>query len=95
MQYATNTPREDERTEKRAAAIAVAVTKPMNDHGAMAVESVDTNACYQVVEYASPRLRRYLGRFSRGETIALELERIETRGNCWRAVAVAGPSAEI
>jgi hypothetical protein len=66
----------------------------MNDHGAMTVEESATNASYQVVEYASPALRERLERLSRGDEVTLELERIETRGNCWRAVAIASRPAE-
>ena len=81
-------------TSRRPTTVTVRVARSMNDHGAMTVEEPETNACYQIVEYASPRLRRYLDRFSRGEVLSLELERIETRGNCWRAVGVTSSRVE-
>lgn len=76
----------------------VRVIRQMNDHGAMTVEVVGTNATRHIVEYASPSLRQTLSALPVGATVPLLLEPLGTRANVWRAVRltaepVASPSA--
>lgn len=72
----------------------VRVIRQMNDHGAMTVETVETNATRHVVEYASPTLRRTLAALPVGATVPLVLEPLGTRANVWRAARLtADPTA--
>lgn len=72
----------------------VRVIRQMNDHGAMTVEAVDTNATRHIVEYASPTLRQTLAALPVGATVPVVLEPLGARANVWRAVRLtADPTA--
>lgn len=56
----------------------------------MTVEVHDSNEHRQVVAFAAD-LRATFANLPRGTTIPVEMERLHTRGNCWRVTNV-GPA---
>jgi hypothetical protein len=68
----------------------VGVTQGVNDHGTMTVEVAESNDCRHVVAFAEG-LRAVFDDLPEGTTVPVEMERLHTRGNCWRITAV-GPT---
>jgi hypothetical protein len=64
------------------------VRRPMNEHGALALECPSSGACYHVVEYANSRIRELLADVDPGSRVRVELERAGARANVWRATRV-------
>ncbi|KTG08867.1 hypothetical protein AUR64_13715 [Haloprofundus marisrubri] len=73
------------------AAELVTVRKEMNAHGAMTVEAVDSNATRHIAEYETSQLQSTLQQLPAGASVPLELRPVGTRGNVWRATALARP----
>jgi hypothetical protein len=65
----------------------------MNDHGTMTVETLETNECRHLVDYASERVRSVLSGLPAGTTIPVRMSRVGSRSNAWRARGL--PSAEL
>ncbi|WP_216824786.1 hypothetical protein [Salinigranum rubrum] len=68
----------------------VTVRRTVNEHGTMTVEVHDSNEYRQVVAFAAD-LRAVFANLPTGTTIPVEMERLHTRGNCWRVTSV-GPT---
>lgn len=68
----------------------VTVQRPVNQHGTMTVEVHDSNEWRQVVSFAAD-LRAIFADLPEGTTVPVEMERLHTRGNCWRVTSV-GPT---
>lgn len=66
--------------------VTVVVRRPMNGHGTMTVEVVETNETRHVVDYATPLIRSTLSALPEGTTIPVELVRVGIRSNVWRVV---------
>lgn len=66
----------------------VRIVRTMNSHGAMTVETHDTNATRHVVDYASTDLQSTLRQLPEGSSIPLELESAGSRANVWKAVGI-------
>jgi hypothetical protein len=64
------------------------IVSPLNDHGALTVRARDTNATYQVVEFATPELRERVAGLPAGNDIRLGLRRAGIRANVWCAEGV-------
>lgn len=68
------------------------VVYEQNARGAMTLRDDETNATYQVVEYAVPDVRTAASRLDPGTMVEVDLERIGCRANVWRARALTGPT---
>ncbi len=68
----------------------VTVRRTVNEHGTMTVEVHDSNEYRQIVAFAAD-LRAVFASLPTGTTIPVEMERLHTRGNCWRVTSV-GPT---
>jgi hypothetical protein len=68
----------------------VTVQRSVNEHGTMTVEVHDSNEYRQVVAFAAD-LRMVFADLPEGTTVPVEMERLHTRGNCWRVTSV-GPT---
>lgn len=68
----------------------VTVRRTVNQHGTMTVEVHDSNEWRQVVAFAAD-LRMVFSDLPEGTTLPVEMERLHTRGNCWRVTSV-GPT---
>lgn len=68
----------------------VTVRRAVNQHGTMTVEVHDANEWRQVVSFAAD-LRMVFSDLPEGTTVPVEMERLHTRGNCWRVTSV-GPT---
>jgi hypothetical protein len=66
----------------------VTILKEMNDHDAMCVEVLEENATRHIVDYDSVELQQTLEALPEGASLPLQLERLEDRGNVWRAVGI-------
>lgn len=65
-----------------------------NAYGAITLRDGDTNATYQVVEYAAPDLQATAGRLNPGATVEVDLMRVGCRANAWRAQALSVVDSE-
>jgi hypothetical protein len=65
----------------------------MNDHGTMTVETLETNECRHLVDYASERIRGVLSGLPAGTTIPVRMTRVGSRSNAWRVRGL--PSADL
>lgn len=65
----------------------VTIRRPVNDHGAMTVEVVETNAHRTVVSFDGD-LRSTLAALPTGTTLPMALERLPERGDCWHVADV-------
>lgn len=65
----------------------------MNDHGTMTVETLETNECRHLVDYASDRIRAVLSGLPAGTTVPVRMTRVGSRSNAWRVRGL--PSAEL
>lgn len=77
--------------ESRRSGVRAVVVREQNPHGAMTLRDDETDATYNVVEYASPELRSVAGRLDRGVTVEVDLIRIGCRGNGWGVRSLAIP----
>lgn len=68
----------------------VTVHRRVNEHGTMTVDVHGSNEYRQVVAFAAD-LRAVFGDLPEGTTVPVEMERLHTRGNCWRVTSV-GPA---
>ena len=66
----------------------VTVREPMNDYGSMLVSVDETNCTRHIVEYEDDDLETALAGLPAGSTLSMQMEQIETRGNCWRVTAL-------
>lgn len=64
------------------------VTRPMNSHGALTVESATGHRAFHVVEYATPGIRAAMARLRGGTVVRVSLVALAARGDSWRAVGV-------
>jgi len=64
--------------------ISCTVEQPMNSHGAMTLAEEHGNRTFQVVDYGSPRIQASLFRCRHGESIRVQLKRVDSRGEAWR-----------
>jgi len=67
-----------------------AIDRPMNSHGALTLTEVTGSRTYQVVEYATPDVKKALARADRGSTVRVWLEPLTSRGDAWEAVEIRG-----
>ncbi|SDM39265.1 hypothetical protein SAMN04487949_1508 [Halogranum gelatinilyticum] len=74
--------------QTRDTATLVRITRTMNSHGAMTVETHDTNATRYVVDYADEDLRATLRQLPEGSSIPLTLESAGSRANVWKAIDI-------
>jgi hypothetical protein len=77
-----------------AAAVSVVIRRSMNDHGAMTVETEETNETRHLVDYASERVRSVLSGLPSGTTVPVEMTRVGSRSNVWRASALPSVRSE-
>jgi hypothetical protein len=68
----------------------VTIRRSVNEYGTMTVEAHDSNQYRQVVAFAAD-LRAVFADLPAGTTVPVRMERLHTRGNCWRVTSV-GPS---
>lgn len=66
----------------------VTVREPMNDYGSMLVSIDESSSTRHIVEYADDDIESALSGLPAGSTLSVEMEQIETRGNCWRVTAL-------
>lgn len=66
----------------------VVVWREMNDHGAMTVFVPGERSFRHVVGYDSPDVRATLRRLPASATLPVAMERIVSRGDCWRIADV-------
>ncbi len=67
-----------------------AIDRPMNSHGGLTLTEVTGNRTYQVVEYATPAVKKALANVDGGSTVRVWLEPLTSRGDAWEAVDVRG-----
>lgn len=67
----------------------VRVERPMNNHGGMRLSAVSGSQTFQVVDYATDAVRLALARAVDGAITTVRLVALGSRGDAWRAVAVA------
>lgn len=60
------------------------VVYEQNAHGAMTMRNLQTNATYQIVDYASRDLRQQAASLDQGMKTTLRVSRTGERGNLWR-----------
>jgi hypothetical protein len=64
----------------------------MNDHGAMTVETEETNEVRHLVDYGSDHVRSVLAALPAGATVPVRMTRVGSRSNAWRASGLpSGP----
>jgi hypothetical protein len=56
----------------------------MNDHGAITVETEETNEVRHLVDYDSDRVRSVLADLPAGTTVPVRMTRVGSRSNAWR-----------
>jgi hypothetical protein len=80
-----------QRAVTRDARTTVTIRRTVNEHGTMTVEVRGSNEQRHVVEYGEG-IREVFAPLPEGTTLPVEMERLHTRGNCWRLTAV-GPTS--
>jgi hypothetical protein len=76
----------------RSAPVSVVIRRAMNDHGAMTVETEETNEVRHLVDYGSDHVRSVLAALPAGATVPVRMTRVGSRSNAWRASGLpSGP----
>ena len=79
-----------------ATTVSVVIRQSMNDHGAVMVETQETNETRHLVEYASERVRSVLAGLPEGTTLPVQMTRVGGRSNVWRVSGLpSGPFASL
>lgn len=68
----------------RSAPVSVVIRRAMNDHGAITVETEETNEVRHLVDYDSDRVRSVLADLPAGTTVPVRMTRVGSRSNAWR-----------
>ncbi|WP_318567101.1 hypothetical protein [Salinigranum marinum] len=79
------------RAVTRDARTTVTTRRAVNEHGTVIVEGRGSNEQRHVVEYATG-VREVFAPLPEGTTLPVEMDRLHSRGNCWRLTAV-GPTS--
>lgn len=66
----------------------VTVRLPMNNAGALTLESIDGKRTFHVVDHATPEIQAVLSRVGRTAEFSVQLVNLNARGNLWRAIGV-------
>lgn len=82
----------DERSAADRRWIESTVVQPMNDHGAMVVQTVPGEETLHLVEYANERTRELLAPLRPGDGVTLRVARLEGRGSCYLTLGAAAPT---
>jgi hypothetical protein len=79
-----------------ATTVSVVIRQSMNDHGAVTVETRETNETRHLVEYASERVRSVLAGLPVGTTLPVQMTRVGGRSNVWRVSGLpSGPFSSL
>lgn len=70
------------------------VTDPMNNHGAVTVQSTEGHATYHIVDYVDTETRERLASLTEGAQVRMSVERAGVRANVWTATKLVSGSAE-
>lgn len=68
--------------------VTVSIVRPMNDHGAIVAEVVETGELRHLVTYDSAALEARLSALPRTTSLSLHLEQLPARGNCWQVLGI-------